>query len=1022
MSKKTIFIILIFTATVIFAQKSPQMGSYQKAEINNNKQVQSNTPLCGRPLLTEEKLTAAVENTRMNKPEIYQNMIYFRKNTILRKAQQDTLGSIDKFFVYNFEKTEYDEIRAKLLAIGDITTVWVDTTELGNQHVTQAEVDSILKALEDRTPTPSRDPNKGIVELDEEFFGAPPNLDGDNKTDFLITDIKDGWEPGEGFIAGFFSSNDQTTNTGSNQRDMLYIDSYPGIFNNGERDPFGPLPVLAHEYQHLIHFNHDKNEFTFVNEGLSEVAEVICGYPLRSPSRYLSNPDIPLFDWDNHSSNVLADYSRAALFTLYYLEQLGDDVLKKMVSNQSNGTAAFLEILQEKGVGYDFNQLFKNFTTANIINNKSIDPKLGYDYPLSLQPAPTYDHVTPNQEITGESIFGYAADYVKYSFGDSLKINFKSNSSSLQINAIKMGTDTTLEQVTINAPSDTTPVFYEVPELGQAVKSVIFVVSNLIADTRSFSYTSTGQQKAFYVDHIYDDGEPDAFSGNATFLGFGENQAGSGWAVKFIPEIENNQLVNAKILAAFSQEFGGATVPSDADKDFTFHIWEDDNGLPGTDIIEPFKISTNRTSFSSDFLTVDLNDYKEDLSNLDSVYVGFTEDSDDTVGTYIGMDNSTATNFTYAFFGPNFENPNQWAPMSQLTIGSQQISLEGWNMMIRATFAYSDPEPPQFAVGYFQNPVFSEQLDIFIVGSSRLSDDKLTATLTQDTVEQLLSLSPVPNTSNEILFDNNITLDSSGTFQVNVRGTTKYGFIEADTTFTFNAEFIKAMQGGFIASADTGMQFTIPEKSIEENLLVIAYKGNSNIFNEKIENSLSKDDRDVYTVSPVGTPLTTAATIRFRLTDEARDVSPEALTIAQWHNDEWIPLESNLTENGKFLEARTRKLGHFVVLRKDQFTDINSSTPELPEKFALHQNYPNPFNPKTQIAFDLPEASFVSIYIYNILGQRIKTLLNSHKQPGSYQVTWDGTNNANQQVSSGIYIYRLKTEKYSKARKMFFEK
>jgi hypothetical protein len=79
----------------------------------------------------------------------------------------------------------------------------------------------------------------------------------------------------------------------------------------------------------------------------------------------------------------------------------------------------------------------------------------------------------------------------------------------------------------------------------------------------------------------------------------------------------------------------------------------------------------------------------------------------------------------------------------------------------------------------------------------------------------------------------------------------------------------------------------------------------------------------------------------------------------------------------------------------------------IPDKFSVEQNYPNPFNPITTIRFNLPQASYVSIKIYNMLGQEVKTLLNSEMNPGVHTVQWNGDNNAGQKVSSGTYTYRV---------------
>ncbi|MDA3871290.1 MAG: lamin tail domain-containing protein [Candidatus Marinimicrobia bacterium] len=79
----------------------------------------------------------------------------------------------------------------------------------------------------------------------------------------------------------------------------------------------------------------------------------------------------------------------------------------------------------------------------------------------------------------------------------------------------------------------------------------------------------------------------------------------------------------------------------------------------------------------------------------------------------------------------------------------------------------------------------------------------------------------------------------------------------------------------------------------------------------------------------------------------------------------------------------------------------------LPEKFALHQNYPNPFNPTTNIQFDLPKAVDVKLVIYDIMGRKITTLVNTHMEAGYKNIVWNGTNDYGNKISSGIYIYRI---------------
>ncbi|UCF62723.1 MAG: T9SS type A sorting domain-containing protein, partial [bacterium] len=94
----------------------------------------------------------------------------------------------------------------------------------------------------------------------------------------------------------------------------------------------------------------------------------------------------------------------------------------------------------------------------------------------------------------------------------------------------------------------------------------------------------------------------------------------------------------------------------------------------------------------------------------------------------------------------------------------------------------------------------------------------------------------------------------------------------------------------------------------------------------------------------------------------------------------------------------------------------------LPRSFMVYQNYPNPFNPTTSINYELPQNTRVQIVIYNLLGQRVKTLLNSYIKAGRHYVDWDGRNDQGYQLSSGIYIYRFESKEYSKTLKMILLK
>jgi len=96
--------------------------------------------------------------------------------------------------------------------------------------------------------------------------------------------------------------------------------------------------------------------------------------------------------------------------------------------------------------------------------------------------------------------------------------------------------------------------------------------------------------------------------------------------------------------------------------------------------------------------------------------------------------------------------------------------------------------------------------------------------------------------------------------------------------------------------------------------------------------------------------------------------------------------------------------------------------PSIPMKTQLYANYPNPFNPTTTLKYDLAKASHVSMVIYNMLGQKIRTLVNVEKPAGYHSAIWDGTNDGGENVASGIYFFEFKADSYVKTNKMILMK
>ena len=121
-------------------------------------------------------------------------------------------------------------------------------------------------------------------------------------------------------------------------------------------------------------------------------------------------------------------------------------------------------------------------------------------------------------------------------------------------------------------------------------------------------------------------------------------------------------------------------------------------------------------------------------------------------------------------------------------------------------------------------------------------------------------------------------------------------------------------------------------------------------------------------------------------------------------------------------------VGHVLVLTSGDATSIpvhlntgdnlSAGVSQLPRKFNLYPAYPNPFNPVTTLRYDLPEDAMINVTIYDMIGRRIKTLVNGPQSAGYKSVQWNTNNSTGQPVSAGVYLYQVRAGEFVQTRKM----
>ncbi len=150
------------------------------------------------------------------------------------------------------------------------------------------------------------------------------------------------------------------------------------------------------------------------------------------------------------------------------------------------------------------------------------------------------------------------------------------------------------------------------------------------------------------------------------------------------------------------------------------------------------------------------------------------------------------------------------------------------------------------------------------------------------------------------------------------------------------------------------------------------------------------------------------------------EIDENSIVVKYWNDqsNSWIEVSNAEIDiiNNKITYSET-DVSNFIILLTDQVTSVERSENLFKEGFSLKQNYPNLFNPKTSIKFTIPTANFVSLMIYEILGNEVITLLNEEKEAGTYKLDFDTTN-----LSSGFYFHKIEAGMFVTTKKLILLK
>jgi hypothetical protein len=319
-------------------------------------------------------------------------------------------GTRQMFWATNIDSNENFQIEARLAYVTDHVYFWVEE----GVEVNQQDVEALVDSFENETyPT------------DREFFGEEwsPGVDGDNH---LYMIYAGGLGSG---IAGYYSPNDEYSPLAheySNGHELFFISA-----DNAGLDERYTYGVLAHEFQHMIHWRTDRNEESWVNEGFAEVAVFINGfYGGGWDFAYEGQPDVPLTMWPSGGDE---HYGQSFLLLAYFLDRFGEVATKALVANEANGLDSIDQTLAELGardtetgtaIGAD--DVFADWAVAMLVQDPSLgDGRYSFEsYPDA--PEPSIGETVPDCPGSSGSrtVSQYGVDYISIECNGDYTLTF----------------------------------------------------------------------------------------------------------------------------------------------------------------------------------------------------------------------------------------------------------------------------------------------------------------------------------------------------------------------------------------------------------------------------------------------------------------------------------------------------------------------------------------------------------------------------------------------------------------------
>ncbi len=334
--------------------------------------------------------------------------------TVPPPASTLTVGTQEEFWVTNVDTNENTQITATLQYVTEHVYFWIEE----GLRFDERDMIKLMDTFDTK-----------IYPTDREFFGNEwsPGVDGDPHL-YIVYASDLGYS-----LAGYFSSaseNNPLAHEYSNAHEMFLLNA-----DNVQLDEGFTYSVLAHEFQHMIHWYRDRNEDTWMNEGFSELAAFLNGYdPGTFDSLYMGTPDLQLNDWPNNPDMTAPHYGAAFLFLDYFLDRFGESATKALVADPLNGMVSVDNVLTqigahdpETGKALSADDLFLDWTVASYLRDDNVgDGRFTYHNFPNGKKAEITEVIgnCPTADLTRD-VHQYGVDYIQITCRGDYRLRFE---------------------------------------------------------------------------------------------------------------------------------------------------------------------------------------------------------------------------------------------------------------------------------------------------------------------------------------------------------------------------------------------------------------------------------------------------------------------------------------------------------------------------------------------------------------------------------------------------------------------